>query len=283
VARAFEDLVRSAKGFSAQGFLDQRRVGENQVAALGFGRNAWISLTRAPHSTEDFDLAAGLALRNLALRRFDDALVVDRHNSLTNGEMFDVGSEVYHRYVDAVQALDVRPGGVLRLGVASDALPEFSVQNGIGGAGLKVAVLAFGKKSACIVLVDGNNALPDFRAELLERLKAFRFDFVDLYTSDTHSVNTIGGIHNPVGARLDRHALLDRVELAVQNALNDSEPVKAAVATRRIDVSVLGVQRQAELLSTINAIVSVAKVVAPLVFIISLGLVLLALRWVSAG
>ncbi len=281
VAREFEDLVRSAKSYSSQGFLDQRREGENQVAALGFGKSAFISITRAPHSTEDFDLAAGLALRNLALRRFDDALVVDRHNSLTNGEMFDVGSDVYHRYVDAVQALDVRPGGALRLGVAADALPAYSISEGIGGAGLKVAVLALGKKKACIVLVDGNNALPEFRAEVLERLKRFRFDLVDLYTSDTHSVNTIGGIHNPVGARLDRTVLLDRIESAVRQALEDMEPVKAAMATRRIDVSVLGVQRQAELLSTINAIVSVAKIVAPLVFIISLGLVLLALRWVS--
>lgn len=281
VARAFEDLVRSAKSYSSNGFLDQRRAGENQVAALGFGKNAWISLTRAPHSTEDFDLAAGMALRNLALRRFDDALVVDRHNSLTNGEMFDVGSDVYHRYVDAVQALDVQPGGALRLGVAADALPAYSIPEGIGGAGLKVAVLALGRKTACIVLVDGNNALPEFRAEVLQRLKTFRFDLVDLYTSDTHSVNTIGGIHNPVGARLDREVLLDRIESAVRLALEDLEPVKAAMATQRIDVSVLGVQRQAELLSTINAIVSVAKIVAPLVFIISLGLVLLALRWVS--
>ena len=85
VALQFEKMVRSAGGYSAKGFLDARRVEENHVAALGFGRNAFLSLTRAPYSTEDFDLSAGLALRNLALSRFDNALVVDRHNSLTNG------------------------------------------------------------------------------------------------------------------------------------------------------------------------------------------------------
>ncbi|MBI2445826.1 DUF2070 family protein [Candidatus Micrarchaeota archaeon] len=281
VAQQFGDLVRTARPYASAAFLDLRQVGETRVAALGFGRSAWISLTRAPHSTEDFDLGAGLALRNLALRRFDEALVVDRHNSLTNGEMFDVGSDVYNRYVDAVESLRVQSGGSLRLGVASDSLPEFSIPDGIGGAGLKVAVFSMGRKKACVVLVDGNNAVPDFRAKVLKRLEPFGFDLVDLYTSDTHSVNTIGGIHNPVGARLDRVLLMDRIVAAVRLALDDLEPVKAAVSARRIDVSVLGVQRQAELLSTINAIVSVAKVVAPLVFLISIGLVLLALRWVS--
>ena len=283
VAVEFEKMVRSARGYSAKGFLDARRIEENQVAALGFGRKAFLSLTRAPYSTEDFDLSAGLALRNLALSRFDNALVVDRHNSLTNGEMFDVGSDVYNRYVDAVASFSSKPGQALTLGVASNPLSEFSLQDGIGQMGLKVAVMGFGRKKACIVLVDGNNALPAFRQTVLDRLKKYRFDFVDLFTSDTHSVNTIGGIHNPVGARSDPERLLDAIDSAVRHALDDSESVQAALVSKRVHVWVMGIQRQAELLSTINAIVSVAKVVAPLVLLISLGLVILALKWVGGS
>lgn len=283
LATVLERVVREAELFSNSGFLDEKKVGENSVVALGFGRSAFLAITRAPYSTEDFDLSAGLALRNLALSRFSDAVVADRHNSLTNGEMFDVGSDVYNRYVDAVGALGITPVKPLSLGVASDPLSGFSLQDGVGQMGLKVAVLGFGSQKACIVLVDGNNALPAFRKRVLDRLSKYRFSFVDLFTTDTHSVNTIGGIHNPVGARLDQKRLLDVIDSAVLSALDDLEPVQAALTSRRMRVSVMGISRQAELLSTINAIISVAKVVAPLALLISLGLIILALKWVGGG
>ncbi|MBI5226224.1 DUF2070 family protein [Candidatus Micrarchaeota archaeon] len=281
VAHEFERLVKSASNFSASGFLDSKAVGENQVAALGFGRNAMLCITRAPYSTEDFDLATGLALRNLAYRQFDDALVVDRHNALTNGEMYDVGSDVYNRYVDAVAALRPHTGQPLSLGVWSNPMNDFSINDGIGAMGLKVAIIGYGKATACVVLVDGNNAQPAFRETVCKRLQGYGFDFVDFFTSDSHSVNSIGGVHNPVGARVDQAKLLDAIEAAVVNALDDLEPVSAALVSKRVSVAVMGIQRQAELLSTINAIVSVAKVAAPLVFLVSLGLVLLALKWVG--
>lgn len=269
-------LVSSMKSFSRTGFLAENRVRENQVAVMGFGKKAFFSITRAPFSTEDFELAAGLALRNLALKNFDDALVVDRHNSLTDGEMFDVGSDVFYGYADAVSALEPRPGGFLSLGVASDGLSDFSLEQGIGGGGLKVAVLGFGKKRACVVWVDANNILPSFRDAVRASLKGFDFDFVDVFTSDTHSVNAVGGIHNPLGAH-PRHAeLLDRISRCVQEAVADVEPVSAQLSCKRISLSVLGIQRQAELVSTVNAIVSVAKIVAPVMFFLALVLVLFA-------
>ncbi len=279
ISEEVEKLVQSASGFSSKGFLCGKQIAENQVCALGFGNSAFISITRAPYSTEDFDLGAGMALRNLALGKFQNAVVVDRHNSLTNGEMFDVGTEVYNNYADAIASLAKKNEGPLKVGVWSNPLGEFTPKDGIGGAGLKVAVMGFGAKRACIVLVDGNNATPPFRQKVLDSLKKHEFDFVDLFTTDTHAVNTIGGIHNPVGARLDEGSLLTYIGIAVENALADMEPVSAAVATKRIAVPVMGIQRQTELVSTINAIVSVAKVIAPIVFLLSLLLVFLAFKW----
>ncbi|MDP2717556.1 MAG: DUF2070 family protein, partial [Candidatus Micrarchaeota archaeon] len=279
-AGKFEKLLASANDYSPKGFIAEKQVGEVGMAAFGFGKNAFLSFTRAPHSTEDFDLGAGLALRNLALRRFEDALIVDRHNSLTDGAMYDVGSDVYNRYVDAVDGLSPGKPVALSLGVASDALSDFTLQQGIGGAGLKVAVFGFGKKRACLVWVDGNNATPEFREQVKKRLLPHRFDFVDLFTTDTHAVNTIGGIHNPLGANLDSGLLLERIASVAKRAEKDVEPVSAAFVTARTPVSVLGIQRQSELVSTINAIVSVAKIAAPVMFLLSLVLVILAFIFV---
>ncbi|MBI4361003.1 DUF2070 family protein [Candidatus Micrarchaeota archaeon] len=269
-----EALVSSLASFSPKGFIAESQVRENQVGVMGFGRKAFFSITRAPHSTEDFELSVGVALRNLALRRFDDALVVDRHNSLTDGEMYDVGSDVYYAYADALSALEPEAEGVLSLGVSSDALEDFSLEQGHGAGGMKVAVLGFGRKKACVVWVDANNALPSFRDAVRERLK--EFGFVDLFTSDTHSVNTVGGIHNPLGAHPRHQELLDRISACVARAEKDVEPVSAALSSRRVSLSVLGIQRQAELVTTVNAIVSVAKIVAPVMFFLALVLVFFA-------
>ena len=276
VEKTFESLIRKPKTWHKKGFLDFAARRENQVAAFGFGDDAFISISRAPFSTEDFDLSAGFILRSIAQKCFGEALVVDRHNAITNGDMFDVGSPEFERFEQAVGALKQKPKEPLNLGVAHDDLADIPREKGIGRAGLNVAVLSFGNKKECVVLIDGNNALPGFRKAVQDRLKKFGFSFVDLFTTDTHSVNTIGGIHNPLGAHTPPD-LLDRIENATRLALSDLEPVEAAMATTRASLSVLGINRQTELVSTVNAIVSIAKILAPVALIISFLLVFFAL------
>ncbi len=280
VEKIYDRMLSRAEGFVSTGSLSQARRRENRVSAMAFGKSALFSITRAPYSTEDFDLSAGFVLRSLALKNFDDALIVDRHNAITNGDMFDVGSPEFERFEETIGSLGPGKTGALSLGTASDGLENATGPQGIGKGGLNVAVLGFGKKRACIILVDGNNALPEFREKVLARVGKYGFDFVDLFTTDTHAVNTIGGIHNPLGAHTPPD-LLDRIDAAVAAAVKNVEPVEAAFMTERADVSVLGMKRQTELVSTVNAIVSVAKILAPAALVVSFLLVILALLWVK--
>ncbi|MBI5037013.1 DUF2070 family protein [Candidatus Micrarchaeota archaeon] len=273
--QVFDGMVQKASGFSATGFLSHTARHENQASVFGFGKKAFFSITRAPYSTEDYDLAAGWILRALAMKHYDDALVVDRHNSITDGDMFDVGSEVFENFENAVASLGPQKNEPLSLGTAEDKLEECTLLQGIGKAGMKVAVIGFGKKKACMVVIDANNALPEFRQTLLNRLAKHNFAFVDIFTTDTHSVNTIGGIHNPLGARTPDW-LVGRIEETVSRALKNMEPIEAALETKRARFSVLGIKRQTELVSTVNSIVATAKILAPIILILSFALVFLA-------
>ena len=135
-----------------------------------------------------------------------------------------------------------------------------------------VSVFEIGGRKSCIILIDANNVLPDFRREILLKVLANgkRFDFCDVFTTDTHAVNTISGIHNPLGRYCDRGKLAARIEEAIAGAILDLEPAEAAMSIKRIELDVLGVRRSPEVISTINSIVSIAKIFAPSILIISL-------------
>lgn len=253
------------------------RVNSCDMSGLAFGQNAFLSLSRAPEGTEDIDFSLGIALANrVKSRGFTEAILVDRHNCKRDVGPMEAGSKFFFDYQDAADSL--RPKGVsekqaaFKLGIAGDPLSGFSFVQGIGRAGLKVAVFEFGSKRAAIILVDANNCLPEFRSEILGALSRFKFDFVDLFTTDTHAVNNFNSVHNPLGFRTPRKKLVEAITRSVEQAIADLEPCTAAFATRRIELEVLGNKRSSELLSTINSVVAILKILALPIFVASLAI-----------
>lgn len=258
-------------------FLNQKS-GEAKVAAFAFGNNAFLTLTRAPESTEDIELALGLALKNAALKRWDNAIVVDRHNALTDGSMFRTGDREYFEFENAVKKIiPPEKQDKFKMGVAESPLEGFTLDSGIGRAGLKTAVFEIGGKKYCLVLIDGNNVHPAFRANALLALKNHGFAWADVFSTDTHSVNKLGGVHNPVGKNLDSEKLIREIRKSVDKAISSMEECSAAFFGERISISVLGGRKQSELTSTINSVVSIAKVLAPAILVLSVLLIVVLL------
>lgn len=135
--------------------------------------------------------------------------------------------------------------GVIRLGVAYDPLSGFGMNSGVGEAGLKVALFEANKRKYAMVLIDANGAVPDFRREVIDAVLATGIDECELMTTDTHSVNRVGGVLNPVGgAKTNRKEMLARIKAAVKAAEKDLEEVEAGAALEKVDgVKVFGVAR----------------------------------------
>lgn len=268
-------LLSDRSGYSSKASLWLSREGRTKLLLLGVGAKpaAFTAITRAPFNTDDIDLPLGFSIRNLVVSRgFRESLVVDMHNSKADDCDMTTGSRAYYELEDSIRALVPGKAGALKLGVAYDPLSGFTAQQGIGRAGLKVAVVCAGERRGCIILFDANNALPAFRSHMMESLESFKFDFVDIFTTDSHAVNTISGVHNPLGLNVSSHALLPYVKSAVKRALRDVEPVSAKVSSARIKLHVLGENRTSELVSTINAIVAVLRIIAPVILALSLVL-----------
>jgi putative membrane protein len=274
IAREYEEMVSRANGLQSKAAFLESTQGNSQLFGFSLGKKAFLTLSRAPQNTEDIDAAVGMALKNKVLAQgFGEAILVDRHNSFISGRLFDIGSREYSEYEKAIEGIEGGEATKLRLGVAHDPLQDFSVPQGIGKAGLSVAVIEAGGKRACMVVVDANNLLPDYREEILRSLKQekeFDFDFIDVFTTDTHSVNTLSMSLNPLGLRCDRKKLIERIRMAVHDALNDLEPCSAGIQSKEIELSVFGAKKSSELISTVSSIVSILKIIAPVVFLFAI-------------
>jgi len=284
ILKQYERGVERLKEYSKQASFLHSKAGSAEVFGLQAGGNAFLTLSRAPESTEDVEYSAGLALRNLARAQgFGEAVVADRHNCYRPGKMmFYVGSDEFNEYYEAVEKLAPhQKQGRLKVGTAHDPLEGFGTGEGLGGAGLHAIVFETGGRKACLVVFDGNNVVPQFRERLLKALEKYRFVFCDVMTTDTHSVNGLNGVENPLGSHPSSARLIPRAMEAVEHALEDLEEVETGVLMQKIQLPVLGAGRAGELLTTMNAIVSIAKIAAPVILIAALALALLSILYLA--
>lgn len=284
IAQKAAELLGEVKGYSQEATAWESKDGKTRVFMLSIGKDnqAFAALTRAPYKTDDINISLGFSVRNLILSKgFSHAIVVDMHNSSGKDLDMSAGGSAYYELEDSIRDLTVQAKGKLQLGVAFDALSDFTAAQGIGKAGLRVAAFKIGRKSFCIVLVDANNAHPTFRMHVLEALAPMGFDFVDVFTTDSHAVNVVGGVHNPLGCSVSSHQLVHRISNAVRRAVADLEPVSAKSSSTRIKIHVLGANRTSEMVSTISSVIAILRIIGPVILVLSLVLAFISL--VSVG
>ena len=284
ISQKAAELLGNVKGYSQEATAWESKDGKTRVFMLSVGKDnqAFAALTRAPYKTDDINISLGFSVRNLILSKgFSHALVVDMHNSSGQDLDMTAGGSAYYELEDSIRDLAVQSKGRLQMGVSFDSLSDFTPAQGIGKAGLRVAVFQIGKKKFCIVLLDANNAHPTFRMHILESLSQLGLDFVDIFTTDSHAVNVIGGVNNPLGCSVSSHQLVHRIFAAVDRAVADLEPVSAKSASARIKIHVLGANRTSELVSTINSIIAILRIIGPVILVLSLVLAFIALIFVG--
>jgi len=254
-------------------------AGNARAYCLKFGKSAFIGLTRAPRTTEDIDFSLGLAIGERA-RSLGVGLpiVCDAHNA-EKGEItrVDSGDPIGFEYMDAMQeavkkAKEKKP---VQMGTAVERLQNFE-EAGIGENGVRCAAFSFGKKKYVLMLFDGNGMLPPYRKELIgliERETGFR---AEVYTTDTHSINLVRGVLNPVGVSRGEE-IKQKTLKCVKSAIKRIEPVEVGSAIERFRIKVIGPRQASEFIGTVNSIVAVAKIAVPLVLIATVLLVLWAI------
>jgi putative membrane protein len=215
------------------------RAGQDaQVCAQYFGDGCLLTYTSWPKPIDDVDYGVGESARMASMMQgAADAMFIDAHNSLVLGSgavwpSTARAQEIKRRSAEATrmakQALDI----AIKAGYAQTK-DAFTNREGIGTQGCQVIVTEAGGRRSAYILFDGNNMLPDVRAQIRTAVQGLVDEF-EVMTTDNHSVNIVAGGYNPVGYRADIAKLAEVAKKTVAAAINDLEPVEVGVKTTRV-------------------------------------------------
>ncbi|MFH1447717.1 MAG: DUF2070 family protein [Candidatus Micrarchaeota archaeon] len=260
----------------ARGSIIIEKVKTCKATCIIANDNCFIGLTRAPRTTEDMEFALGMSIRYLAISmKMKDAVVVDSHNAET-GEITRVymGDPISFEYMDAVKhALGKkRRYETMKLGVCLKDMVGLA-DGSLGKGGLKTAVFRVGGDLFSIVLFDANGVVPGFRRRIIDAVRETGIKDCEVYTTDTHCVNAVRGVLNPLGS-IEGEKFIKQVVDSVAMARKDLTDVEVGMRTERIRIKVFGTKQTSELLGTINSIVAVGRLAIPIVFLITVLFVL---------
>ena len=265
-----QDALKEMQFKKALGSMSLGKSETCRAQSLVVNGKGFLALTRAPRTTEDIDFSLGLAFRNRAIASgLEEAMVADAHNAET-GEItrVEAGDPLSFEYMDAIEkAVERRKKDKpIKLGVAADSLIDLGKEAGVGKDGLKVALFELDRERFAFVLFDGNSILPSVRKEIINAVKEMNIG-CEVMTTDSHSTNVISGVINPIG-RVKRDEIVKRAYQCVSKASKNLESVEADMRVERVEgVRVFGVSQSQQLIGTVNSIVAVMRVVAPLLFL----------------
>jgi putative membrane protein len=221
-----------------------------------FGESALVTMTTAPHDTEDIDFEIGKLLRSSASRLFRSIAIVDAHNSLGQATLMSQDklndlAESAKLAIKSAKSAKLHP---VSAGVAHTKLREVSLKEGMGLGGIAVFWIGVGDKSFAYVVFDSNNMASGLREKILVALREMGAADAEVMTSDTHMVNGIVSArfgYNPIGSASDPDAIVQSVRKLVDEAKKNMEPVRASLTCSEVQVRTLGLSSFSQLTSFI--------------------------------
>jgi putative membrane protein len=250
-----------------------------------FGDCAFLTLTLAPETTEDFPQEIGDFILGEAVKLgLAHTIVVNAHNSIDSP--FEISSALESLKKAASEALrkaSQKEFTPFEVGAAKIVPREFSVEDGMGLGGICALVVKIGEQVSAYVIVDGNNMVSGLRDKILASLGDLGVDDGEVLTTDTHVVNavvmTARGYH-PLGEAIPHEKLISYVKDVVTEALDNRKPASAAWCAGTVpNVKVIG-EAQIEAMPFLadKSVQKSKKIAVPL--FTAAGLVLVALLFV---
>lgn len=252
-------------------YLIKESKGNAKVLLLGFDgskNEGLFILSRAPKTTEDISLGLGMAIRNNALNKFNEAIIVDAHNAET-GEFttFNAGSKIGFEYLDAVDK--VKP--IIKTKKCYFGFSKMEINEAsVGGAGVRVAILGNSKEKFALIVFDSNGVEPEMRERIISAIKEKYGIDSEILTTDQHSNNVVEGVRNP----LSQDIAIKTSLICVENALNNLEEVKVGFSVERMTLKVFGPKNSITVIGTVNSIVAILKILAPFILLAAFALAL---------
>lgn len=232
--RICDTASKSASTKDAYGYMRTASEGPCRAVNLNINGLSFLTLSKAPFVTEDIDRQVGLDFEKISDRNSSGTILIDAHNtrfeSASPDELKGIypGSKYVGLYEKAIKAATA-PGKAAKLSFGSSYMKLSRVVDNpdIGPGYTSIGIFAFGKRRFGMLYIDANNILPGFRGAIIEHVKAEYGLDIELYSTDTHAVNSIAlSAKNCLGRYTSPKEIIPAVDSMIERALKDITPVQ---------------------------------------------------------
>jgi predicted neutral ceramidase superfamily lipid hydrolase len=271
------------------GIKNSRKIGDGKTAAIEFYKSthktASVSIismdklnlatfTRAPNITEDIAPESNRLFKELLETKGREAILIDAHNSRYETAPVDelsgvtLNSKYMNEYVNAIKGLGKpkHTAKKIKIGVSSiDIYDELGRPEDLAPGKLNVIVFAFNGFKYAIVSFNANNLMPNFRMEIVERMKKMYGITGDVYTTDTHFVNSLyRNASNVLGRETKLKSLIPFIDQALKEALLNIEPVDVYYKKDTLKgFHIWGPDVREKMVAVITSVTGLAKILVP--------------------
>ena len=219
------------------GMITKGQSGKCKAINIRMNDTSLITLTKAPMVTEDIAREAGEEIESIVPKRINPILI-DAHNSrfetAPKNELVGVykGSRYVQHYKNAILESMNHNGPMtkLRFGSSSKKLRQALKGNQDMGYGY-TSVGIFETKSSkfCMIYFDANNMLPGFREKVISHVRNKYGMEPELYTTDTHAVNSIAlSASNALGRTTKPSEIFPIIDNLIEDAQKNMAEVRSA-------------------------------------------------------
>jgi putative membrane protein len=245
-----------------------------------FGKNALLSFTLAPKTTEDLPQQLGQIVREQAEKLgIECSIVVNAHNSIDDTVEVEGSLDKLHEMAcKCLKKAVSLPSYPFEVGAATVFPKEFSLEDGMGPGGITAIMVKVAEQKTVYVVIDGNNMVSGLREEILSTLKTMGFHESEVFTTDTHAVSAVvlgrRGYH-PVGEIMNHETLINYIQDAAKAAATSLETCNAGCRHLVVpEVRVIGKARLETLSLLVDKALQRAKQIVVPIFA-SEGLILI--------
>lgn len=247
-----------------------------------FGKNAFLSFSLAPKTTEDLPQELASIVREEADKHgLDYTIVVNAHNSLTDNVNIEASLETLRAVASkCLEKASGQPSYPFEVGAATVYPQEFSLKDGMGTGGITAIALEVSNQRTAYVVIDGNNMVSGLREKILSALSSAGFSDGEVFTTDTHAVSAVvlghRGYH-PIGEAINHDTLIGYITQAALSASSNMERCKAGALRLVVPkVRVIGGDCLESLTVLVDKTIQKAKQIIVPIFALE-GLILLLL------
>lgn len=270
--------VKRARKLDGENSYVQSKNGNSNVTRIMLGGFSLITLSRAPRITEDVEPSVALLFKEISEARFGSALIIDAHNSrfesAPKNELDGVKfNSIYaNQYICAIKQIDKPKYSSKKLYFGAS---NIEIYNALGRpvdlwkGNMNIAIFGFGRFKHAILHINANNMLPKFRDDIRAHIKKRYHISSEIYTTDTHAVNSMAfEADNVVGRATSAKAIMPFIDKGISKAMSEMEAVSVHHYRDKIEnFKIWGPNSMESIITIARSVYDLTRITIPIIVV----------------